>query len=378
MWTAILGSVALAALITGAVSLYTNNKNVEAQEAANEANIEAQKEVNAENQAFTAGENEASREFQREQAEITRQREDNALQRKVNDAQAAGLSPLAALGSSGSQASLVSAPSALNYAGQVGYVQPATYDASGFISAISSLATDTNQQLLKDKDMDNAEKQRQHELKMQTMQIKSNERLAKNEISKALKIANMQDRTRVLEIQSGIQKVNAELQYKTMQLNAENARLSAQQFAEQAHNIYAESQSLYHKVGYQAPVYYVSSKEKFAEVMRAQTTNYNNACAAAYEYAKNLPPDKLASFWSKSHSEGSSTTDAASANLNFPGIGGGGSKTNAFSQDVSDTTTVNNEYEHDLDFAHFLRMYNVKLVMYNVSYKSDYTAPKVK
>lgn len=72
--------------------------------------------------------------YAEQQTAITREREDNALQRKVADAKAAGLSPLAALGSTGAQAS-----NALNYSAQAPQM-----DFTGVISSLIN-ADDINQ-----------------------------------------------------------------------------------------------------------------------------------------------------------------------------------------------------------------------------------------
>lgn len=87
----------------------TNQKN----EDIAKLQIQAQKDINAQNIAFQESEN-----------TITRQREDNALQRKMADGLAAGLSPLGAMGYTGASSQALTAPSA---------------DGTGIMNALSSL-----------------------------------------------------------------------------------------------------------------------------------------------------------------------------------------------------------------------------------------------
>lgn len=88
-------------------------QNIVSNENISNQNIQLQKEINAQNIAFQQSEN-----------EITRQREDTALQRKMADGLAAGLSPLGAMGYTGASSSVLTAPS---------------FDGTGIGSALSSL-----------------------------------------------------------------------------------------------------------------------------------------------------------------------------------------------------------------------------------------------
>lgn len=103
----------------------------EAQLEINDQNLALQREMNQQNQAnwekqFNWTKSEASRsqsnweqemsfarenaDYQKQQNLLTQQREDNAIQRQVTDAEAAGLSPLAVAGSGGASSSVVSSP----------------------------------------------------------------------------------------------------------------------------------------------------------------------------------------------------------------------------------------------------------------------------
>ena len=91
----------------------------------NQANWEKQfaynEQLNNRNQAnwqtefnYNKAVNERNFNYQVSQNALTRQREDNAIQRQVADAESAGLSPLAVAGSGGSSSSVVSSPSSLS------------------------------------------------------------------------------------------------------------------------------------------------------------------------------------------------------------------------------------------------------------------------
>ena len=78
----------------------------EAQLDINDQNLALQREMNQQNQKNWQMEFD----YVKEQNTLTRQREDNAIQRQVADAESAGLSPLAVAGSGGASATTVSSP----------------------------------------------------------------------------------------------------------------------------------------------------------------------------------------------------------------------------------------------------------------------------
>lgn len=93
----------------------------EAQLDINNQNLALQREMNQQNQAnwqaqfdYNKSVNDRNFNYQVSQNALTRQREDNAIQRQVADAESAGISPLAVAGSGGASSSVVSAPSSLS------------------------------------------------------------------------------------------------------------------------------------------------------------------------------------------------------------------------------------------------------------------------
>jgi hypothetical protein len=101
--------------------------NAGTQEKINEANISAQSDANAQNIAF-----------QREQNEITRQREDNSIQRRVADLKAAGLNPVLAAGQ-GAASAPMTAPRAEAARSEASKINEAAIGASLRNAIIDSL-----------------------------------------------------------------------------------------------------------------------------------------------------------------------------------------------------------------------------------------------
>lgn len=100
---------AIGGVLGAGASIFNNERNIRAQKSANNANEALQREMNQQNQANW----QAEFDYTKEQNALTRQREDNAIQRQVADAESAGISPLAVAGTGGASASSMnSAPSA--------------------------------------------------------------------------------------------------------------------------------------------------------------------------------------------------------------------------------------------------------------------------
>lgn len=100
---------AIGGVLGAGASIFNNERNIRSQKRANDANEALQREMNQQNQANW----QAEFDYTKEQNALTRQREDNAIQRQVADAESAGISPLAVAGTGGASASSVnSAPSA--------------------------------------------------------------------------------------------------------------------------------------------------------------------------------------------------------------------------------------------------------------------------
>lgn len=106
--------------LTGSI-LDTSDPATDAQLSINDKNLALQREMNQQNLAnwqtefeYNKSINQRNFDYTVAQNALTRQREDNAIQRQVADAESAGLSPLAVVGSGGANSSVVSAPSALS------------------------------------------------------------------------------------------------------------------------------------------------------------------------------------------------------------------------------------------------------------------------
>ena len=100
---------ALGGILGAGASVFNNERNLRAQKRANESNEALQREMNQQNQENW----QAEFDYTKQQNDLTRQREDNAIQRQVADAESAGISPLAVSGTGGASATTVnSGPSA--------------------------------------------------------------------------------------------------------------------------------------------------------------------------------------------------------------------------------------------------------------------------
>lgn len=98
---------AIGGVLGAGASIFNNERNIKAQKKANSSNEALQREMNQQNQQNW----QSAFDYTMQQNELTRQREDDAIQRQVSDAEAAGISPLAVAGSGGASASSVnSAP----------------------------------------------------------------------------------------------------------------------------------------------------------------------------------------------------------------------------------------------------------------------------
>lgn len=351
-------SLGIGALIAGVAAAAASVYNANQTKKANEANIEATEEQNAINRQWTE-----------EQNEITRAREDNALQRKVNDAQQAGLSPLAAISGQGSSAGMP-----LNWSGQAGYVQPTTLDWSGVTSMLDAGLTDQVNLRQQDLTYKSQSENQKNQLKMTMLTTANNTKIAKMQIQSAQKINDATLKQRVIECNAQIQQFDADMRYKYTALSEDSFQASSAQFHDLQRDYTQTQQRYYNTLGYTAPRENFSDIKKYQDAVRA-----NNAAIAAaesdiYEYTKGLSPDEIASFWSEGKSSSSGYTDAASADINFSIVGGGGSKTNAQQQSSSSNLSKDNTYAHNVNAAYFYRLHGVKLVTYtgnsrNYSYK---------
>lgn len=136
-------------LFSAGASIFNNERNIRAQERANDANEALQREMNQQNQENWQTEFD----YVKEQNALTRQREDNAIQRQVADAESAGISPLAVAGTGGASASSVnSAPVAPEM--QAPFVQAPQSD----LSIMNALFQHSLNAITQDRDLTSKEK----------------------------------------------------------------------------------------------------------------------------------------------------------------------------------------------------------------------------
>lgn len=168
-----LGS-AIGGVFGAGASIFNNERNIRAQKRANDANIALQREMNQQNQKNW----ETAFDYTKQQNELIMQREDNAIQRQVADAESAGISPLAVAGTGGASAStLNSAPSAPEMTAP--FVQAPQSD----LSIMNALFQHSLNAITQDKDLSSKEK-------IASMQTSTQKFIAVSQLENAKEIAD--------------------------------------------------------------------------------------------------------------------------------------------------------------------------------------------
>lgn len=168
-------------LLGAGASIFNNERNIRAQKRANEANVDLQREMNQQNQQNWQTEFN----YVKQQNDLTRQREDNAIQRQVADAESAGISPLAVAGTGGASASTVnSAPSAPEM--QAPFVQAPQSD----LSVMNALFQHSLNAISQDRDLTSKEK-------IADMQASTQKFIAVSQLESAKEIADASNNTQI-------------------------------------------------------------------------------------------------------------------------------------------------------------------------------------
>lgn len=172
---------AVGGILGAGASIFNNERNIRAQKNANEANEALQREMNQQNQANW----QAEFDYTKQQNELTRQREDNAIQRQVADAESAGISPLAVAGSGGASSSVVnSAPSAPEM--KAPFVQTPQSD----LSVMNALFQHSLNAITQDRDLSSKEK-------IADMQTSTQKFVAISQLENAKQIADASNDTQL-------------------------------------------------------------------------------------------------------------------------------------------------------------------------------------
>lgn len=162
-------------------SIFNNERNIRAQKRTNDANEALQREMNQQNQANW----QAEFDYTKQQNDLTRQREDTAIQRQVSDAEAAGISPLAVAGSGGASSSTVnSAPSAPEM--KAPFAQAPQSD----LSVMNALFQHSLNAISQDKDLSSKEK-------IAGMQASTQKFIAVSQLENAKAIADQTNETQL-------------------------------------------------------------------------------------------------------------------------------------------------------------------------------------
>lgn len=299
---AMIVSAAISAVVGIGTSLYNNWR----QGQNNDAVLDAQEDT----REWTAGQN-----------QITRDREDNALQRRTADAQAAGLSPLAALGANTSQAT------PLNYTGQAGYIQPTTMDNTGVMQALNNLSTefgDISRQNAQIKDNKDAREAHYTEF---MAQLNSTEKMARASIESANEINDKQIAAKLVEIDQNYLKWSTEAQNV---IGLENEKANWQQWKQQYDSFEKEA---YAKIDFlksmnvNPTVIRTSDWEEYKKGVAESNKLIDEAMRAWLKSLQKLTPEQRAIAIQKSSSHGVKLNNAGSFGFNFGenGVAGGSS-----------------------------------------------------
>ena len=178
---------AIGGIFGAGASVFNNERNIRAQKRANDANLDLQREMNQQNQ--TNWQTEFN--YMKQQNDLTRQREDNAIQRQVADAESAGISPLAVAGTGGASAStLNSAPPAPEM--KAPFVQAPQSD----LSVMNALFQHSLNAIAQDKDLNSKEKIADMQVSTQKFitiaQLENAKNIAESSDDNQLKIATNQ------------------------------------------------------------------------------------------------------------------------------------------------------------------------------------------
>ena len=172
---------AIGGVLGAGASIFNNERNIRAQKRSNDANLTLQREMNQQNQENW----ETEFNYVQQQNDLTRHREDNAIQRQVADAESAGISPLAVAGTGGASASTVnSAPIAPEM--KAPFVQAPQSD----LSIMNALFQHSLNAITQDRDLSSKEK-------IADMQASTQKFIAVSQLENAKEIADASNDTQL-------------------------------------------------------------------------------------------------------------------------------------------------------------------------------------
>lgn len=259
--------------------------------------------------------NQRNFDYQASQNVLTRQREDTAIQRQVSDAESAGLSPLAVVGSGGASSSVVSTPSSLSAPSSPGGLSaPSAPEMRAPFLAAPTFQNDLRMQM--------ALLEFASQAFLQDRSLSSNEKVVKMQTSTQKFIAVAQlDNAKVIADASN----SKDLQIATNQLIELNRSNTAKEY--QAKLDYFQKTVSQITGGYGRFVY----GEHDTDTCRRHNEEISTRWA---EFVKTLPADSL----SKSQSD--STSYSGGIGISKGGVKGGYSKGKSDADSVGQTSSV--------------------------------------
>ena len=271
-------------------------------------------------------------------------REDTALQRKVEDARAAGLSPLAALGATGSPSTPI------NYTGSAGQVQAPQVDLSNTLGMLSSLATDATQMRNTDVNAATQNKATRAHTSEVFAQIDSQEKMAKLSASTSLKVADTQQKTAIIEVNAGIDKANQQTKYLYDLMTSDEEKNNFSQVMEVSKQVNDYRMQLASSVGFSAKIEYFDDWSEYEQFQKEQSENWLNAQQEMIDYFGSLSPEQQANYYSWSKNSGKNRNYTGSFGLGkgngstqsqSDSLGSQGKGKPSWSQSITDAITKN-------------------------------------
>lgn len=294
MFSAILASVVVAAVVGGLINAGTSAYNAHKQEQMNDELLEREDDKIQQ-----------TKELQEKQWE----REDSALQRKVSDARAAGLSPLAALGATGSPSTPI------NYTGSAGQVQAPQMDLSNTLGLLSSLATDATSMRNADVSADALNKATRAHTAEVFAQIDSQEKMAKLSANTSLKVADTQQKTAIIEVNAGIDKANQQTKYLYDLMTSDEEKNNVSQIMDVSKQVNDYRMQLASSVGFNAKVEYFDDWSEYEKFQKEQSENWLNAQQEMIDYFNSLKPEEQANYYTWSKNSGKNKNYTGSFNF---------------------------------------------------------------
>lgn len=330
----------------------------------NDKNVHAQKDVNRENLENSFFWNQK----QLEQNDIQRSRDDTQNQRAVADRLAAGLSPVGTEGLSSSVSSSFNPHVSQSVAPQ--------QDASGYVSAINSAASNLTQYAIAKLQSSDKAADRQSQEKLAGLQIQAQKDMCNANISANAEIEDKRLAQEDLRMNLDYKKYLGTLDY---QIKALNSAVSSRNFSvyNQANQATIDSIKNWASsagVRVEFKPYDVRS-DKDLEVIKERNSLFDSQVQAGYKsyssWRESASPEQLAALYSKSSSISKSSALGGSLAAGFTAVGNGSIGLNGSKgESTGDSETISQS--NQVNTIRMSEFFPKTLIYYYPSYNESY------